>query len=160
MTITGALVGGFIGTVVLTTTMRAASEARLSRMDLPFLLGTGVTDDRLRAKLVGYVIHFLFGQLFALGYGLLFLGVGRSGWLLGAGFGLVHGVLAGTVLVNVLLPIVHPRMGTTLTGANSSPLLEPPGFLMRNYGRSTVVVLLAAHLAYGALVGGFAALAT
>jgi hypothetical protein len=160
MTIGGALVGGFIGTIFLTTAMSFASEARLTRMDLPFLLGTMVTSDRLRAKLIGYALHFVIGLLFALGYGLLFVAIGRSGWLLGAAFGLVHAAFAGTILVNVALPIVHPRMGTSLTAADSSPQLEPPGFLMRNYGRNTALVLLVAHVAYGAIVGGFAALAS
>jgi hypothetical protein len=58
------------------------------------------------------------------------------------------------------LPIVHPRMGTPLTAAGSSPLLEPPGFLMMNYGRRTPIVSLTAHIAYGAIVGGFTALAS
>jgi hypothetical protein len=55
--------------------------------------------------------------------------------------------------------VVHPRMGSTLTAADSSPLLEPPGFLMRNYGRGTPVVTLLAHVAYGAIVGGFVSMA-
>ena len=59
----------------------------------------------------------------------------------------------GTVLVNVLLPVVHPRMATPDTAANEITLIEPPGFLMLNYGRSTFVVTLVAHIAYGALVG-------
>jgi hypothetical protein len=60
--------------------------------------------------------------------------------------------------VNVLLPVVHPRMGSTLTAADSKPLLEPPGFLMRNYGPGTLIATLLAHIAYGAIVGGFIAL--
>jgi hypothetical protein len=36
----GAIVGGFLGTVVLTTILRGASELGWTRMDLPFLLGT------------------------------------------------------------------------------------------------------------------------
>jgi hypothetical protein len=36
----GAIAGGFVGTLVLTSGLRAASELRLTRMDLPFLLGT------------------------------------------------------------------------------------------------------------------------
>jgi hypothetical protein len=51
-------------------------------------------------------------------------------------------------------------MGTPTTAANSTPLLEPPGFMLLNYGRSTPVVTLVAHMAYGALVGGFTALST
>jgi hypothetical protein len=67
-------------------------------------------------------------------------------------------VFAGTALVNVLLPVVHPRMGTATTAADSSPLLEPPGFLLLNYGIATPVVTVIAHAAYGAIVGGFVAL--
>jgi len=160
MSLWGALAGGFVGTLVLTTTLRAGSEAGLTRMDLPFLLGTAVTTDRVRAKALGYVFHFGFGLLFALGYYALFEAIGHSGWLLGAGFGLVHGLFAGTALVNVLLPVVHPRMGTPFTAAGSAPLLEPPGFLLMNYGRRTPLVSLAAHIAYGAIVGGFTALAS
>ena len=55
MSIWGALAGGFAGTLVLTTVLRAASEARLTRIDLPFLLGTAVTANRGRAKVVGYL---------------------------------------------------------------------------------------------------------
>ena len=53
----------------------------------------------------------------------------------------------------MLLPIVHPRMATTETAANEIALIEPPGFLMLNYGRSTFLVNLVAHIAYGAIVG-------
>jgi hypothetical protein len=49
--------------------------------------------------------------------------------------------------------VVHPRMATPETAANDITLIEPPGFLMLNYGRSTFLVVLAAHVAYGALVG-------
>lgn len=156
----GALLGGFLGTVVLTTTLRAAGELGLTRMDLPFLLGTAVTENRVRAKAVGYGMHFGFGLLFALAYWVVFRVLDESGWLVGAALGLLHGVFAATALVNVLLPLVHPRMATPLTAAGQSPLLEPPGFLMLNYGRSTPAVTIAGHVAYGAIVGGFVSLAS
>lgn len=155
----GALAGGVAGTLVLTTALRAASELRLTRMDLPFLLGTAVTVNRVRAKAVGYALHFVFGLVFSLGYWAVFLAIDESGWWLGAAFGLAHGLFASTALVNVLLPLAHPHMATPLSSAASTPLLEPPGFLMLNYGRSTPLVTLAGHAAYGALVGGFASLA-
>ena len=156
MSIWGALAGGFAGTLVLTTILRAASELRLTRMDLPFLLGTVLTADRLRAKALGYVLHFLAGLTFAVLYYAIFSAIGESGWWLGAIFGLVHGLFAASALVNLLLPLVHPRMGSPLTAANTTALLEPPGFLMLNYGAQTPVATLVAHVAYGALVGGFA----
>jgi hypothetical protein len=156
----GAIVGGLAGTVVLTTILRAASELGLTRMDIPFLLGTAVTVNRVRAKAVGYALHFVFGLLFALAYYAIFVVINRSGFLLGAGFGLVHALFAGTALVNILLPAVHPRMGSGFDAAGSAPLLEPPGFLLLNYGRQTALVTVVAHVAYGAIVGGFVSLAS
>jgi hypothetical protein len=153
----GAVVGGLAGTLVLTTMLRAASELGLTRMDIPFLLGTAVTEDRVRAKAAGYALHFVFGLLFALAYWVVFVVIDESGVLLGAVLGLVHAVFAATALVSVLLPVVHPRMGTGFDAAGSAPLLEPPGFLLLNYGRQTPLVTVVAHVVYGAIVGGFVA---
>jgi hypothetical protein len=153
----GAVVGGLLGTLVLTTMLRAASELALTRMDIPFLLGTAVTEDRVRAKAAGYALHFVFGLLFALAYWAVFAVIDESGVILGAVLGLVHGLFAATALVNVLLPVVHPRMGTGFDAAGSAPLLEPPGFLLLNYGRQTPLVTVVAHVVYGAIVGGFVA---
>ena len=157
MSIWGALVGGFVGTLVLTTILRAASELRITRVDLPFLLGTMVTDDRKRAKALGYVLHFFFGLSFAVGYFAIFTALGHAGWLTGALLGALHAAFSATALVNVLLPAVHPRMGDPTTSADRVALLEAPGFLMLNYGIATPGVMLVAHIAYGAIVGGFTA---
>jgi hypothetical protein len=159
MSVWPVLAGGFAGTLVLTTVLRAASEFNLTRMDLPFLLGTAVTADRTRAKAVGYVAHFVMGQVFALGYYGLFLALGRHDWWLGALFGLAQGLFAGTVLINVLLPLVHPRMGTPMSDFSTVALLEPPGFLARNYGSRTPTVSLVAHVAYGTIIATFLTLA-
>lgn len=153
MSIWGALAGGIAGTLVLATALTGATELRLTRMDLPFLLGTALSPDRARAKLIGYVLHFVAGVLFALAYYAVFVVIGRADWRLGMLFGLVHALFAGTVLVNVILPVVHPRMGTSYSAANSQALLEPPGFMLMNYGRATPIVTVLAHLLYGAIVG-------
>ena len=153
----GALAGGFVGTIVLTTGLRVAQETGRTRMDLPLLLGSAFAASRSTAVVVGYALHFVNGLLFSLGYAAIFLAVGHEGVLLGAGLGLAHGLLSGGPLVNVLLPAIHPRMGTPWTDAEDTPLLEPPGFLLANYGRDTVVVTLALHILYGAIVGWFAA---
>jgi len=156
----GAVAGGFGGTLVLTTGLRAAGEWGLTRIDIPFLLGTALSSDRTRAKAIGYGLHFVAGQVFALVYYGVFVAIDESGWLLGALFGFLHAVFAGTALVNILLPVIHPRMGTPFSAATSSPLLEPPGFMMLNYGRSTPLASVLVHIAYGAIVGGFVSLAS
>ncbi len=48
-------------------------------------------------------------------------------------------------------------MATTFTDASSAPLLEPPGFLLLNYGARTPLVMTVVHVAYGAIVGAFTA---
>ena len=51
----------------------------------------------------------------------------------------------------------HPRMGKAWTDASQTPLLEPPDFLLANYGTGTLCVTTVVHLAFGAIVGAFAA---
>ena len=99
-----------------------------------------------------WLIHFVIGQVFALIYASAFALIGRSGWLLGALFGLVHGVLALTVLIP-MLPWIHPRMASERTGMEFA-VLEPPALFAQNYGRRTVAVTLLAHVAYGTILGG------
>ncbi len=159
MSVWPALAGGFAGTLVLTTMLRTASELKLTRMDLPFLLGTALTADRIRAKALGYAAHFVMGLVFAMAYYAMFVALGRHDWWLGAAFGLGQGLFAGTVLVNVLLPLVHPRMGSPLSDTASVALLESPGFMARNYGLQTPAVSLVAHVLYGTVVAVFMTLA-
>lgn len=155
MSVWSALAGGFAGTLVLTTVVSVGSHLRLTRMDISFLLGTAFTEDRSRARVLGYALHFVAGLIFSVFYYAGFVVLGQAGWRLGLAFGLVHALFAGTTLVNVLLPVVHPRMGTPYSAADSSPLLEAPGFMLLNYGRTTPLLTIIAHLAYGAIVGAF-----
>jgi hypothetical protein len=153
----GALAGGLVGTIVLTSGLRIAQELGWTRMDIPLLLGTAFTDNRSRASVVGYAVHFANGVLFALGYYAIFRAVDHAGWIFGALLGVVHAAFSGGVLVTVLLPAVHPRMGTPWSDSEETPILEPPGFMLVNYGRRTALWTLLVHIAYGTIVGGFAA---
>jgi hypothetical protein len=157
MIVWGSLAGGLVGTVVLTSGLRVAQEMGWTRMDLPLLLGTIFTDDRRRASLVGYALHFANGLAFSLVYAAVFAAVGRAGWDIGLVLGAVHALFAGGGLVTVLLPAVHPRMGTPWTDSEETPILEGPGFMLHNYGRRTAIVTAVVHLAYGTIVGAFAA---
>jgi hypothetical protein len=71
--------------------------------------------------------------------------------LLGAVFGIVHGLVALTVIVPSL-PGIHPRMASERSGPGLHRL-EAPGFLGLNYGTQTPLITLVAHIAYGALLG-------
>jgi hypothetical protein len=126
-------------------------------MDMPLLLGTMFTADRRRANVIGYAFHFLNGLIFSMLYAAVFFAVGRAGWIFGGALGLAHAAFAGVALVNILLPAVHPRMGTPWSDARETAILEQPGFMLRNYGEHTAIATVVAHVAYGAIIGGFAA---
>ena len=148
-----AIAGGLIGTLLLTTIVRMGSELGYTRMDFALILGTMVTRERRKARAYGYAIHFAVGLGLAMLYEAIFFLLGRSSWQLGALLGALQMLFAGSVVLNVLLPVVHPMMGTPETGASEHALIEPPGFLMWNYGRSTFIVSLLAHVAFGAAIG-------
>lgn len=150
----GWAVFGLVATTGLTVVMIGAQLAGRTRLDLPLMLGTIVTEDPDRARVAGFAIHLTIGQVFALFYAAGFAALDRSNWWLGAIFGLAHAAAALTVLVP-LLPGVHPRMASERAGPNSTAVLEPPGLIALNYGRATPVVTVAAHVVYGAVLGIF-----
>jgi uncharacterized membrane protein YagU involved in acid resistance len=148
------LLWGFAGTTILTILLRASQAIGLTRMDLPLVLGLAVTPDRDRAKAVGILIHMVNGWLFALIYALLFHDLDRSGWLIGAIIGAVHGMFVLLILLPSL-PGFHPRMATDGRGPEPTRELEPPGFLGLNYGRRTPFVVIVAHMIFGVILGVF-----
>lgn len=143
---------GLMATAALTAVMITAQLAGLTRLDLPLVLGSIVTEDPDRARLAGFLIHVAVGEAFALGYAATFDLLGGATWWGGGLLGLLHGVTALAVLVP-LLPGIHPRMASHRAGPASRTVLEPPGPFALNYGVETPVVTIAAHLAYGVLLG-------
>jgi hypothetical protein len=75
-------------TVALTGIMVLAQVAGLSRMDIPMMLGTMFFEDPDRARVVGFLVHLVNGQLFALLYAGAFAALEIATWWLGALFGL------------------------------------------------------------------------
>lgn len=146
------LMAGFAGTVVLTTLMAGSQGLGLTRMNIPYLLGTMVTPDRDRAKLYGVLIHLVNGWLFSLLYVAAFHAFGNHSWWFGAGIGLVHSAFVLTVGMPIM-PAMHPRMASERQGPTVVEHLEPPGFLARNYGVRTPVSVVLAHVIFGALLG-------
>lgn len=148
------VVWGFGATVILTVIMSASKPIGLTRMDLPFLLGTLVTPNRDRAPIFGFGIHLLIGWFFTLVYAYAFHSSGLNNWWFGAAIGVVHGafVLSGGL---ALLGAIHPRMANPFDGPTPTKELQPPGFFAVNYGKSTAVVTMFAHLIYGTVLGAF-----
>ena len=150
----GVSLWGFAATIVLTSLMAGSQALGLTRMNIPYMLGTMVTPDRDRAKLVGFGVHMLNGWLFACVYAAAFQSLRRATWWLGAAIGLVHGLFV-LVAGMVLLPALHPRMASEQQGPTPTRQLEPPGFMALNYGRRTPISVMLAHLVFGGILGAF-----
>lgn len=148
----GWAIFGFVGTVVLTGVIVFAQLVGWTRMDLPLMLGTIFMSNIDRARVLGVFLHLAVGQGFALVYAVAFWRLDRSGALLGAAFGLIHGLAALTLIVP-FLPAVHPRMSSERSGPEIDESLEPPGLFGLNFGSSTPIVTLIAHVLFGLTLG-------
>jgi hypothetical protein len=137
--------------------MAGSQGLHMTRMNIPYMLGTMFTPSRDRAKLVGFGVHLLNGWLLSLLYVAAFHAWGRASWGVGAVIGFVHAAFVLTVGMQ-LMPGLHPRMASEQHGPTVMRQLEPPGFLALNYGHQTPLSVLLAHLIFGAILGSFYAL--
>ena len=148
----GWAIFGLIATAGLTVILTGSQMLGWTRLDLPLMLGTLFTDDPDRARVIGFFVHLVNGQAFALGYAVAFAAVGSSSWWGGGLLGVLHGFVALMVIIP-LLPGINPRMASSRAGRSTGVALEPPGLLALNYGRETPIVTLFAHVAYGVALG-------
>jgi hypothetical protein len=148
------LVWGFAATLVLTMLMAGSQALHLTRMSIPYMLGSMFTRQRGRAQVLGILLHQMNGWVFSLIYVAAFH---VSGWFtvwFGCLVGLVHGAFVLTVAMPVL-PALHPRMASETQGPTLTRQLEPPGFLGLHYGGRTPLSVLVAHVIFGAILGLF-----
>jgi hypothetical protein len=143
------VIGGAVGTLLLTVLLGGSQALRWTRINLPYLLGTMLTKNRDRAPLVGLAFHLLNGWVFAALYFAAFRAFGTSAIWLGVLLGLLHAAFV-LVVGMPMLPSLHPRMASEMAGPTSLRPLEPPGFFALHYGRQTPASIVLAHAAYGA----------
>jgi len=148
------LVWGFASTIILTSILAGSQGIGLTRMNIPYMLGTIFTPSRARAKFIGFFLHFLNGWIFSLIYVAAFHVIGRATWWLGALIGLVQAVFVLTMALPIL-PALHPRMANEQYGPTVVRQLEPPGFLGLHYGWRTPISVLIAHAIFGSILGAF-----
>lgn len=148
------LLWGFVANIVLTTASAGSQGLGLTRMNIPYMLGTIFTSDRDRAKLYGFFTHLGVGWAFSLIYALIFQSIGAAGWWRGVIIGIVHAFFV-LIVLTALLPGLHPRMASEQYGPEAHNMLEPPGFLALHYGKRTPLAVLLSHAIFGAILGAF-----
>lgn len=145
---------GWVSTLILTTVSAGSQGLRMTRMNLPYMLGTMFTPDRDRARLYGFGAHLVFGWAFSLLYVVAFGFLREAHWWSGMLIGIAHALFVLVVGV-ALLPGLHPRMASEHHGPTANRELEPPGFLAMNYGIRTPLSILLSHAIFGAMLGAF-----
>ncbi|HZQ67395.1 MAG TPA: hypothetical protein VFA68_02655 [Terriglobales bacterium] len=146
------LLSAFLATLALSTLLSLTQALGLTRMNIPYLLGTIVTEDRDKAKLYGFGLHLLNGWAFSILYILIFQARHFVSWWFGLLVGLAHALLVLTVGMS-LMPGLHPRMASEQHGPSAHRQLEPPGFLALHYGYQTPLSVFIAHAGFGAILG-------
>jgi hypothetical protein len=145
-------VWGFVATSAMSIVLQGSQGLGLSRLSLPFLIGTLFTGNRDRASVYGFTFYIVGGWIFALMYYLVFSIVQISHWWFGTLIGAVHGLMLLVVILPIL-PHMHPRIATEFDGPTALRRLEPPGFMGLNYGRATPFSTVVGHMIYGAILG-------
>jgi uncharacterized membrane protein YagU involved in acid resistance len=151
MHFTSALAGGLIGAAILDTLLQGSQRLRMSRINIPYLLGTILSVNRDKAKLLGMFLHFVISVIFAILYAIGFHLFQRSDWWLGAVFGLVHAAFLLVVVLPVF-PSFHPHMASEHQAPTQLKQLEPPGFMGLHYGFHTPLSILLSHIIFGIVV--------
>ena len=135
---------GVLGALMMVIVMWMGRTTMGMTMSLAMMLGTMFLTMGSRAWILGLFMHLAIGGVIGLVYALAFERLTHKAdvWT-GVALGFINALLAG--LVMGILPAIHPRIPESMPA---------PGYFLWSMGMSGVVVLVLAHLLYGAIVGG------
>lgn len=146
--IVAAIVAGLVATGVITAIMymgRAMMPEQMP-MNILHMIGSMMSRSSGPAYMMGFMMHFCMGGVFAIIHTVLYQVIGLDGQLLlwGILFGAVHWVVASMGMG--MMGSMHPRI--------RDGELAAPGPFLRNYPMMSVVGFLMLHLIFGLVVGG------
>ncbi|MBX7233155.1 MAG: hypothetical protein K1X65_02150 [Caldilineales bacterium] len=137
MNVFAAVIAGLAGTAAMTLLMMLAPAMGMPKMDIMGMLGSMVSKDAGRARVIGAVMHFMMGIVFALIYTFLWgRGIGSAAVVWGLIFGLVHGLVVG-----VMMPMMSRMMPSSSTSAAGG-----------SGGMARLIGLVMGHLVFGLVV--------
>ncbi len=141
MNILGAIVAGLVGTVAISAVMAMAPMMGMPKMDIVDMLSTMFGKPN---RLMGWMMHFMMGVIFALIYSFLWsVGVGSATWVNGLIFGGVHWLVAGMAMG--MIPMMH-------VGIKSGEVKAPGLWMTNNGGMMAFVAGSIGHLVFGLVV--------
>jgi len=137
-----AFLAGIAGAIAMSLVLGAFRSLGVSVSFEDLLGSTLVRQPGMSRWLVGLALHLLIGGMTAIVYAVAFeYAVQRSGPVVGAGFGLAHGLMAG--LFMSAIPAMNPLIPDSV---------QAPGAFLDNL-RFGPFLFLFLHVVYGAVTG-------
>lgn len=141
MNVFGVIVAGLVGTIAISMVMAMAPKMGMPKMDIVDMLSTMFGKPN---RMLGWMMHFMMGIVFALIYAFLWsLGVGSPSWLNGLIFGALHWLIVGMVMG--MIPVMH-------AGIKSGAVKAPGLWMTNNGGMMAFVGGLMGHMVFGLVV--------
>ena len=142
MNVLGAIAAGIVGTIVMTMVMMMAPKMGMPKMDIVGMLGSMFSADGNR--MVGMVMHFMMGIVFAIVYALLWnAGIGTVNLLWGAIFGMGHWLISGVMMGG--MSVMH-------AGVKAGTVNAPGVYMTNNDGMMAFMGGLIGHVIFGLVV--------
>jgi len=141
MNVFSAILAGLVGTLGISMVMAIAPKMGMPKMDIVDMLSTMFGNPN---RVLGWMMHFMMGIIFALIYAFLWsLGVGSATWLNGLIFGAVHWSVVGMIMG--MIPMMH-------AGIKSGTVQAPGLWMTNNGGTMAFVGGLMGHMVFGLVV--------
>lgn len=140
-----AFIAGVIGGLVMGVIMMIAHSTGMTPMNMPIYQGSMITGETTPTSwMLGMFMHLMISGLIGIVYaaGFVYLAK-RADWVVGAGFGVIHWLVAGVFFG--MMGMMHSLMQTGE--------LAKPGMFAVNFGLISIVAVLVLHVLYGAIVG-------
>lgn len=142
-----AIIAGIVATVVMTAVMylgRAMLPQQMP-MNILHMLGTMMTRSTGPAYMIGGMMHFMNGILFAIVHAAIYAVLGLTSGLLlwGLLFGAFHWLITGVGMG--MMPMMHPVI--------KAGDMDAPGAFAKNLPMLNIMGFLMAHLIFGLVVG-------
>ena len=134
-------IGGLAGTTVMTSMMLIGKRMSLPAVDAHGILGFVLSAEH--AHPIGYIVHWLMGIVFAIGYALVFRAVPGNPYILGILLGVVHWLIVGWMFG--FAPLVHAGMK-----AGTVPVVGP--YMLQSLGWTGFITGTIGHIAFGLTV--------
>lgn len=136
-----AIIAGLVGTIAISMVMAMAPRMGMPKMDIVAMLSTMFGKPNL---MMGWMMHFTMGIIFALIYTFLWSnGIGSPNWIGGLVFGGAHWLIVGVIMG--MIPIMH-------AGIKSGNVEAPGMWMTNNGGMMAFVGGLIGHLVFDLVV--------